>query len=178
MEEKKQEYFPRPTIWNIAQLSEDQLDEISMFIGGNREKQTDNGYETSHERCDTVIMEWADPRINETLSYLAEMNGYEYGAERSQLVATTGEQAILMDIVPKLPYNPELARDEKGEINQSLLYSTYPEQNPDNIFYGWNEAGKTRIRQYFNSQSLHRPWVKLDNYYLKFALATKLESDV
>ena len=178
MEEAKQKYFPRPTIWNIAQLREDQLDEISMFIGGNIEKQTDNGYETNHEHYDTVIMEWADPRINETLSYLAEMNGYGCGAERSQLVAITDEQAILMDIVPKLPYDPELIHDEKGEINQSLLYSAYPEQDPDNIFYGWDEEGKARIGQYFNSQSVHRPWVKLDDYYLKFSLAIKLESDV
>lgn len=177
MENRCERLYSTPKVWNLAKLGEAELDEISVLIGGDTEKLTDTTETPELDSYDYIIMHWGDERLSDVLDYLTRSAGYQYGAERSRLIAIAGNRAIEMCIVPNIPYDPEDVLDEKGEVDGILLSLVDPEQNPNNVFYSWDEEGKERIKEYIEGilreDHNHVPWVKVDDYFFKFSIATQ-----
>ena len=166
----------RWSVANLAGLSEQALSNISPLIGGTAAHTILADSLEEAAQAETIIMTWGDEQLEALLGIMTERSGYPYGAEMHKLVAIVDSQALQMDIIPKAPYDIDDARDRDGEINGLMLSLMDPEQNADIIFYSWDEEGGEEIKRFFEYvMPGHAAWVKLDKYYLRFALGTATE---
>ncbi|MGH9857470.1 MAG: hypothetical protein ACRD4B_06460 [Acidobacteriota bacterium] len=171
-----EQLIDRWSVANLAGLSEQALSNISPLIGGTAAHTIPADSLEKVAQAATVIMTWGDERLEGLLDIMTEHSGYPYGAEMHKLVAIVDSQALQMDIIPKVAYDIDDARYQNGEINGLMLSLMDPEQNADIIFYSWDEAGGEEIKRFFEYvKPGHAAWVKLDKYYLRFALGMDTE---
>lgn len=165
--------------WRVADLvglEDFELANVSPILAGSAGsvEQVSSLEEAADAR--TIIMSWGDERLNELLGILTERIGYPYGAENWGLIVILNKRAMRMDIIPKVPVDVDDARGEDGEVDGIFLALINPEQNPQIIFYDWDAEGGVEMQRYFDYVTPgHFPWVKMENYWLRFSMSMDLQ---
>jgi hypothetical protein len=155
-------------------IVENELHQLSFFVGGSATKLIAySEHSTFGREIGGAIMRWGDLRLTELLAEVTKSSGYDYGAEQIQVVALTATQAVLFNVVPKVLFDPDIVQDDEGNIVKELVYLAIPEENPNIIFYSWDEEGKNDLDHRLQAGGPFAwPWVDGGNYWLAFSIAT------
>jgi len=147
---------------------------LSFMVGGTAARVVAYSERTTFGReVGSAIMHWGDYRLGHLLETVTEASGYDYGAEQIHVVALTDSQAALFNVVPKVPFDPDIILDDNGNIVEELIYLAIPEKNPNIEFYTWDEKGKHDLEQQLQTGSPFAwPWVDCGKYWLAFSIAT------
>jgi hypothetical protein len=168
------EHLPHSLTIDYAGLSQEELNNISIFIGGSNAKVTPYTTELHVDgEIGGAILKWGDDNLDELLKKVTEESGYPYGAERLHVVALTENEAIWFLVIPKTPFDSETVIDDDGNEIPGLISLAIPEANSNNVFYSWDASGLEDIETSLLSGLSHRPWIDRDGYYLAMEISTR-----